>query len=152
MDEYDARRLLNSLSRESTLTDKRGIYTDDEWDAIDAYGGNAFDWINEEAARPGSGDARTRKFVRDLDTAMKRRTLSKEIVVFRGSEQEETGNRGHFVSTTLSPKVADKFRDYGPNLHAYLIPKGTNYIYVTNKGEDEVLLPRGFDLRRHKIK
>lgn len=140
--------------KESSLRDARDIYSDDEWDAIEAYGGRWGDYINEymNGTNRSSPGAQLIKLSNDLNTAMSRRKLTKDIIVFRGSEGAEDNPSGRFVSTTLSPVIANKFRHWGPNIHAYKIPKGTNYIYITNRGESEVLLPRGLDLRKYLIK
>ena len=84
-----------------------------------------------------------------MDKAISMKTLDKDIVVWRGSRVKE-GKSGRFVSTSISAGAAEGF-NYGNNLHAYRIPKGTKYFY-SGTGEGEVILPRGFNLQKYKIK
>lgn len=143
-------KLLAAADKEaSKLTENRGIYSDAEWDAMGAYLGSGYERMNAHAIN-GKGDAETKALVRNLDKAIGRRKLTKDIVVWRGSGESESTS-GRFKSTSLSASVADKFR-VGKNMHAYRIPKGTNFLYTQRKGEHEVILPRGFNLEKHRIK
>ena len=144
--------ILSSSIRESQLTERNDVYTEDELKAINAYSGVGYDAINAEAERPGVESNRIRQYVSALESAIGKRKLDKDIVVFRGDKANGDGNRGGFVSTSLQPSIASIFSGYGSNLHAYRLPKGTSYIYIAKEGEDEVLLPRGFDLMKYKIR
>ena len=143
-------RLLDAADREATrLSENRNIYSDNEWDALKAYEGGFYDRINA-AANGTDANQSAKDAVRDLDSALKRRKLTKDIIVWRGSDRaEDTSAR--FISTSTKASIADKFR-IGKNMHAYRIPKGTNYIYTEGKNESEVILPRNFNLNKYKIK
>lgn len=144
-------RMLAAADKESSkLTENRDIYSDSEWDAMTAYLGSGYERMNEYSIGVSKGDSETRQLVSDLDKAIRRRKLTKDIVVWRGSDNDESTS-GRFKSTSLKASVADKFRT-GKHLHAYVIPKGTHFLYTERKGESEVILPRDFDLRKHMIK
>ena len=146
-------KLLEAADKEaSKLTENRTIYTDKEWDAIKAYEGSHYDRIN--AAASGTNVSRvheqTKETIKHLESAVGRRTLKKDIIVWRGSSTEEKTS-GRFFSTSLKASVAKKFSE-GTHLHAYRIPKGTKYMYTEAKGEFEVVLPRNFNFNKYKIK
>ena len=143
-------KLLEAADKEATkLTESRNIYSDAEWNAMDAYTGSGYESMNAHAVN-GGGSAETKALVASMDKAIGRRKLTKDIIVWRGSDSNESTS-GRFTSTSLKASVADKFRT-GKNMHAYRIPKGTHYLYTERKGESEVILPRGFNLQKHKIK
>ena len=146
----DQDRLMHAADKErAKLSEARNIYSDSEWDALDAYTGSGFERMNAHAVH-GGGDAETKALVANMDKAIARRKLTKDIVVWRGSDKTESVS-GRYVSTSISAKIANKFRT-GKNMHAYRIPKGTHYLYTERKGEAEVILPRGFNLSKYKIK
>lgn len=143
-------KLLAAADKEAAkLTEARHIYSDSEWSAMDAYTGSGYESMNAHSIK-GGGDAETKALVANIDKAIGRRTLTKDIIVWRGSNGTESTS-GRFKSTSLKASVADKFRT-GKNMHAYRIPKGTHYLYTERKGEAEVILPRGFNLSKYKIK
>lgn len=135
----------------SKLKESRGIYSDAEWDALKAYEGGHFEKINDAARGAKKATDWDKKTIKDLDKAIARRKLTKDIIVWRGSTAKESAS-GRFVSTTLKASVAEKFNGSTKNLHAFKIPKGTHYLYTEGKGEAEVILPRGFNLSKYKIK
>ena len=147
-------RMLEAADKEaSKLTENRNIYSDKEWDALKEYEGSHYDRINAYASGTNVSRAseHTKETVKSLESAMQRRTLTKDIIVWRGSMTEESTS-GRFLSTSLKPSVAQKFNEGGSHLHAYRIPKGTHYIYTEAKGEFEVILPRNFNFNKHRIK
>ena len=146
-------RLLEAADKEATrLSENRNIYSDAEWDALKAYEGSHYDRINAAASGTAVSTVSqsTKDAVKNLDSALKRRKLTKDIIVWRGSDRAESTS-GRFLSTTTKASIADKFR-VGKNMHAYRIPKGTNYIFTQGKNESEVILPRNFNLSKYKIK
>ena len=144
-------RLLAAADKEaSRLKEDRYSYSDSEWEAMGAYQGSGYEQMNDFASGKTQGDPITRKLVSDMDKAIARHKLTKDIVVWRGSDKVETKS-GRFVSTSLKASVAEKFHT-DKNLHAYLIPKGTPYLYTERKNEAEVILPRNFDINKYKIK
>lgn len=148
-DEQD--RLLAAADREaSKLKEDRDSYTDAEWDAMGAYQGSGYERMNDYASGKTKGDAQTKALVKEMDSAIARHKLTKDIVVWRGSDKAENTS-GRFVSTSLKASVAEKFHT-GKNMHAYVIPKGTSYLYTERKGEAEVILPRNFNINKYKIK
>lgn len=147
-------RLLEAADKEATrLSENRNIYSDAEWDALKAYEGSHYDRINAAASGTAVSTVSqsTKDAVKNLDSALKRRKLTKDIIVWRGSDKAESSTSGRFISTSTKASIADKFR-VGKNMHAYRIPKGTNYIFTQGKNESEVILPRNFNLSKYKIK
>ena len=136
----------------SKLSENRSIYSDKEWDALKEYEGSHYDRINAAASGTAVSTVseHTKETVRNLESALKRRKLNKDIIVWRGSMTAEEKS-GRFLSTSLKPSIAQKFSQ-GTHIHAYRIPKGTNYIYTEAKGEFEVILPRNFDFNKHRIR
>ena len=135
----------------SKLNESRHIYSDSEWEALKAYEGGSFEKINDAARGAKKASDWDKKTIHDLDKAIGRRKLTKDIIVWRGSTAKESSS-GRFVSTTLKASVAEKFNGGTKHLHAFKIPKGTHYLYTEGKGEAEVILPRGFNLSKYKIK
>ena len=148
-------RLLAAADKESSkLTENLRPYNDAEWNAITAYQGSGFKYMNDAAMGKKTGnakfDAEVAAHVKNLDKALGKRKLTKDIVVWRGSDTKESSS-GRFKSVSLKAKDAKEF-NIGNNLHAYRIPKGTSYFYSNRGGEHEVILPRTFDLNKYKIK
>ena len=144
-------KLLNAADAgASTLTanwemyEKAGVAN-----ALHHYLGDDHQKINGVLAGTVKSTPRVQKYISDMDKAIGMKTLDKDIVVWRGSHSKE-GKSGRFVSTSLSAGAAEGF-NYGNHLHAYRIPKGTKYFY-SGTGEHEVILPRGFNLGKYKIK
>ena len=148
-------KLLAAADKESSkLTENMKPYSNDEWEAIVAYQGSGSIHMNNHALGKTSGDrkfdAEIAKLNKDLDSALGKRKLTKDIVVWRGSDTKESTS-GRFKSVSLKAKDANEF-NIGNHLHAYRIPKGTKYFYSNRGGEHEVILPRNFDLSKYKIK
>ena len=148
-------RLLNEADKNaSKLTEKDSMYSDTEWAGITAYQGSGSKYMNDAAKGKRTGnksfDAEVEGYMKGLDSAIGRRKLTKDIVVWRGSDVKESGS-GRYVSTSLKAQDAARF-NIGNNLHAYRIPKGTKYYDSNRAGEHEVILPRNFDLSKYKIK
>ena len=141
---YDARK--NPLSIDSK-------YTQDEADALTYYSGHiGYDRINKALNGKGTLSAKDQDAIAKIDKAMQKTKLKKDTVVFRGIDREDSGTWKGYVSTSRSVYDADKFRNETKHLHAYLIPKGTPVAYIYGAGEDEYLLPRGFNLKKYRIK
>jgi hypothetical protein len=148
-------KLLEEADRaSSSLTEKDSMYSDSEWAGISAYQGSGYSYMNDALTGRKTGDkkfdAEVEGYIKGLDKAIGRRKLTKDIVVWRGSDTKESKS-ARFVSTSLKAKDANSFNK-GNNLHAFKIPKGTHFYYSNRRGEHEVLLPKGFDLSKYKIK
>lgn len=79
-------------------------------------------------------------------------TLKKPVVVYRGTETAPTrGADKAYQSVSLSAAEALYFAHGSKHLHAYRLPAGTKVLYVGGS-EEEIILPRGFNLAKHRIK
>lgn len=144
-DVFDARKDFLSLGE--------GKYTQDELDAISAYSGYDFDRINDalEGKAKFGVSQKTQNQIKLLDSAMAKTKLPRDMVVYRGTVTAQQGIKQGFISTSRDLHTALQFNDGSKNVHAYLIPKGTHVIYIRDRAENELLLPRGFDIRKYKI-
>ena len=141
---YDARR--SPLSIDSK-------YSQAEADALTYYAGHiGYENINRGLNGQRKLSAEDKDAIAKIDKAMQKTKLKKDTVVFRGIDQEDSGTWKGYVSTSRAVYDADKFRNDTKHLHAYLIPKGTPVAYIYGAGEDEYLLPRGFNLKKYRIK
>ena len=123
-------------------------------DALKAYQGSGYRYMNDRAMGIKTGDKKFDKEIKEhmknLDKAIEMRRTTHDMIVWRGSSRAEKNSR-RYVSVSLHANVSDGFRD-GKHLHAFRIPKGTPYAYSNRIGEYEMILPRGFKLQDFKVK
>ena len=129
------------------------LRTKAEEDAVDSFRQWGFEELNE-ALRAGKPlNAKQREVQEQIDKIMSRTTLKKDIVVYRGTQHAPTDINPAYSSTTTRITIAEHFSSemYGSkHLYAYRIPKGTHCLIIGG-AEDEIVLPRGFNLGQYKI-
>lgn len=129
------------------------LRTKAEEDAVDSFRQWGFEELNE-ALRTGKPLTAKQKEVQEqIDKIMSRTTLKKDIVVYRGTKDAPIDINPAYSSTTTRITIAEHFSSemYGSkHLYAYRIPKGTHCL-VIGGAEDEIVLPRGFNLGQYKI-
>lgn len=129
------------------------LRTKAEEDAVDSFRQWGFEELNE-ALRAGKPLTAKQKEVQEqIDKIMSRTTLKKDIVVYRGTKDAPIDINPAYSSTTARITIAEHFSSemYGSkHLYAYRIPKGTNCLIIGG-AEDEIVLPRGFNLGQYKI-
>lgn len=122
-------------------------------DAVDSFRQWGFEELNE-ALRVGKPLTAKQKEVQEqIDKIMSRTTLKKDIVVYRGTKDAPIDINPAYSSTTTRITIAEHFSSemYGSkHLYAYRIPKGTHCLIIGG-AEDEIVLPRGFNLGQYKI-
>lgn len=129
------------------------LRTKAEEDAVDSFRQWGFEELNE-ALRAGKPLTAKQKEVQEqIDNIMSRTTLKKDIVVYRGTKDAPIDINPAYSSTTTRITIAEHFSSemYGSkHLYAYRIPKGTHCLIIGG-AEDEIVLPRGFNLGQYKI-
>lgn len=129
------------------------LRTKAEEDAVDSFRQWGFEELNE-ALRAGKPLTAKQKEVQEqIDKIMSRTTLKKDIVVYRGTKDAPIDINPAYSSTTTRITIAEHFSSemYGSkHLYAYRIPKGTHCLII-GCAEDEIVLPRGFNLGQYKI-
>lgn len=129
------------------------LRTKAEEDAVDSFRQWGFEELNE-ALRAGKPlNAKQREVQEQIDKIMSRTTLKKAIVVYRGTKDAPIDINPAYSSTTTRITIAEHFSSemYGSkHLYAYRIPKGTHCLIIGG-AEDEIVLPRGFNLGQYKI-
>lgn len=129
------------------------LRTKAEEDAVDSFRQWGFEELNE-ALRAGKPLTAKQKEVQEqIDKIMSRTTLKKDIVVYRGTKDAPIDINPAYSSTTTRITIAKHFSSemYGSkHLYAYRIPKGTHCLIIGG-AEDEIVLPRGFNLGQYKI-
>lgn len=129
------------------------LRTKAEEDAVDSFRQWGFEELNE-ALRAGKPLTAKQKEVQEqIDKIMSRTTLKKDIVVYRGTKDAPIDINPAYSSTTTRITIAEHFSSemYGSkHLYAYRIPKGTHCLIIGG-AEDEIVLPRGFNLGEYKI-
>lgn len=129
------------------------LRTKAEEDAVDSFRQWGFEELNE-ALRAGKPLTAKQKEVQEqIDKIMSRTTLKKDIVVYRGTKDAPIDINPAYSSTTIRITIAEHFSSemYGSkHLYAYRIPKGTHCLIIGG-AEDEIVLPRGFNLGQYKI-
>lgn len=129
------------------------LRTKAEEDAVDSFRQWGFEELNE-ALRAGKPLTAKQKEVQEqIDKIMSRTTLKKDIVVYRGTKDAPIDINPAYSSTTTRITIAEHFPSemYGSkHLYAYRIPKGTHCLIIGG-AEDEIVLPRGFNLGQYKI-
>lgn len=129
------------------------LRTKTEEDAVDSFRQWGFEELNE-ALRAGKPlNAKQKEMQEQIDKIMSRTTLKKDMVVYRGTQHAPTDINPAYSSTTTRITIAEHFSSemYGSkHLYAYRIPKGTHCLIIGG-AEDEIVLPRGFNLGQYKI-
>lgn len=129
------------------------LRTKAEEDAVDSFRQWGFEELNE-ALRAGKPlTAKQKEIQEQIDKIMSRTTLKKDIVVYRGTKDAPIDINPAYSSTTTRITIAEHFSSemYGSkHLYAYRIPKGTHCLIIGG-AEDEIVLPRGFNLGQYKI-
>lgn len=142
----------NAEMKKANLKPTR-LRTKAEEDAVDSFRQWGFEELNE-ALRAGKPLTAKQKEVQEqIDKIMSRTTLKKDIVVYRGTKDAPIDINPAYSSTTTRITIAEHFSSemYGSkHLYAYRIPKGTHCLIIGG-AEDEIVLPRGFNLGQYKI-
>ena len=131
------------------IKDAEERYTTEQLKSLAVYHSSFYSDINDTLR--GKADYNVSQHIKTLDS-MFDYTLKKSIIVYRGTEKAPTrGIDKAYQSTSLSAAKAEHFTYGGRHLHAYRLPAGTKVLYVGGS-EEEVILPRGFNLAQYKIK
>ena len=134
-------------SKPLNIKDAEERYNAEQLKALAYYHSSLFDDINTNLRRGGDGGP----YTKTLD-GMFDHMLSKPVVVYRGTEKPPVrGADKAFQSTSLSAAKAQYFTGGSKHLHAYRLPAGTKVIYLGGS-EEEIILPRGFNLAKYKIR
>lgn len=141
-------KLMDKVQAENKVLDLSKNFTAKEEAALAKYTSSGYLKINSEL-RSGKLSAGTKSVVKTIDSVMDKNVLKHDVIVFRGSDGSYSSDKA-YQSTSTSAYNAYGFSK-GGNIHAYKIPKGTKCVYVGG-AENELILPRGFDLNKHKIK
>ena len=128
-------------------------WTSKEEDSLADYTSSGYKKINTEL-RTGKVSKKTEKVVRDMDNILSKNILQEDVIVYRGTNGSFDSDKA-YISTSTSAYNAYGFAymsgNKGARIEAYRIPKGTKAIWIGN-GEKELILPRGFDLKKHRLK
>lgn len=141
-------KLLDKVKAENSTMGLPQNFTNKEETALGKYTSSGYLKINSEL-RSGKLSAETKSVVKTMDAVMKKNVLKHDVIVYRGTDGSYSTDKA-YISTSTSAYNSYNFAK-GKNLQAYRIPKGTHAIYVGG-GENELILPRGFDLKKYKIK
>jgi hypothetical protein len=144
-------KLQKKVEKEAiAIADLKGYLTSAEEKAVNIYTSKEYQKINGDL-RSGKMDAKTKAVVDKMDSALKNNVLKRDVIVYRGTNGEFGVDKA-YTSTSTNPLTAGNFARGGQaKIRAYVIPKGTHAI-VVGGGEGEIILPRGFDLKKHRIK
>lgn len=129
------------------------LRTKAEEDAVDSFRQWGFEELNEALLAGKPLTAKQKEVQEQIDKIMSRTTLKKDIVVYRGTKDAPIDINPAYSSTTTRITIAEHFSSemYGSkHLYAYRIPKGTHCLIIGG-AEDEIVLPRGFNLGQYKI-
>lgn len=125
-------------------------WTSKEEGSLVDYTGRGYLTINAEL-RSGKVSKKTEKVVKDMDNILSKNILQEDVIVYRGTNASFDSDKA-YISTSTSVNNARNFaRGENARIEAYRIPKGTKAIWIGN-GEKELILPRGFDLKKHRLK
>lgn len=111
-----------------------------------------FEELNENLREGKPLTAEQKKTQTQIDKIIARTTLKKDVVVYRGTRNAPKSNKG-YASTSTRVTIGVKFsadKNGSKHLYAYRIPKGTHAL-VLGGYEDEIVLPRNFDLSKYRI-
>lgn len=142
--------LYNDAAYESEVLDIKDVnerYSPEQLKALAYYHSSLYDDMNTSLRSGGDGGPNAK-----IMDGMFDHTLTKPVVVYRGTEKKpKSGPDKAFQSTSLSAAKAEYFTHGSKHLHAYRLPAGTKIIYLGGS-EEEIILPRGFNLSKYKIK
>lgn len=130
------------------------LKNEDEKNAVAEYQRWGFESINEKLRSNRPLDKKEEAVKQQLDKIIQRTTLSKDVTVFRGTQNKPTATNKGYTSTSRMATVAEHFSSgmYGSkHMYAYRIPKGTHCL-VIGGAEDEIIFPRNFNIAKYKIK
>ncbi len=138
------------------------LYTKSELQAIEAYKGNAYIGINQSLLNGSQNNEYIQGYIKHLDKAIKKSTLSDNVVLYRGIGLKkdlvigDIINGTNFTSTSTNIDVATDFAekaDHKKYLLTVRAPKGMPYLDVdgvlvdvgvnSNLREYEYLMSRG---------
>lgn len=125
------------------------LKTDEERAAIADYQRWGFEDLNENLRSGKSLTKEQSDMVRQIDKIMSRTKLTKDTIVYRGGAPSRNMAEKGYSSTSTNPYQASRFTE-GKTLYAYRIPKGTS-VLVIGGAEDEIVLPRGINLKKYRI-
>ena len=132
------------------IKDAEERYSEEQLKSLAYYHSSFYSDIND-TLRGKANYASAMQHVKVLDK-MFDYTLKKPLVVYRGTDKAPTrGADKAYQSTSLSAIKAHHFTYESRHLHAYRLPAGTKVLYVGGS-EEEIILPRGFNLAQYKIK
>ena len=125
-----------------------------EKDAVDNYRRWGFEEVNEKLRNGTALNKEEMQMVNIIDRVISRTKLKDDIIVYRGTQYKPSAINKGYSSTSRNITTAEHFSSgmYGSkHLYAYRIPKGTN-VLIIGGAEDEIILPRNFNLGKYKIK
>lgn len=138
--------------KRSNLT-PTALKNDAERKAVDDFRRWGFEELNEKLRGGKSLNADEQKLMDNIDKIIGRTTLKRDVIVYRGTQNKPTDVSKGYSSTSRNLTTAEHFSSemYGSrHLYAYKIPKGTHAL-VIGGAEDEIVLPRGFNLGKHRV-
>lgn len=125
-----------------------------ETDAINDFRRWGFEEVNEKLRNGTALNKEEKQMVDIIDRVISRTKLKEDIVVYRGTQYKPSSVNKGYSSTSRNITTAEHFSSemYGSkHLYAYRIPKGTNALIIGG-AEDEIVLPRNFNLGKYRIK
>lgn len=129
------------------------LKSDGERKAVDDFRRWGFEELNEKLRGGKPLNANEQKLMDNIDKIIGRTTLKRDVIVYRGTQNKPTDTSNGYSSTSRNVTTAEHFSSemYGSrHLYAYKIPKGTHAL-VIGGAEDEIVLPRGFNLGKHRV-
>lgn len=121
-------------------------YSSAQKDVMQEYANNSY--LLNSGLENGILTAKQAEKVKILDSCF--RPAEKDIVVYKGWIAGELRNSKGYCSTSVLPNFASNFSSRSGGLGAFLIPKGTPILRISMR-EDEILLPRNFNIKKHRV-
>jgi hypothetical protein len=119
-------------------------YTENEYESFEYYKSSYFEKINTLLRKGGKIPAKWQKIIDDLNSALTKNSLEKDITVYRSvTPSAITKADPAYTSVSTSALTANVFKRGDADIFKAIIPKGTSYIYWGGK-EPEIILPCGF--------
>jgi hypothetical protein len=132
-----------TLQKEKNLEQN---FTSKESDALDNYVSVNYRVINPALRNGTPLSSKNQKIVDLIDTAITKSKLKQELVIYRSSNNFLVDEA--FSSASIDPYVAYNFHRGDSKISRFVIPSGTNYVYIGG-GEKEILLGRTFNLSKY---
>lgn len=123
-------------------------YSDEQKKAVIPYIRGSYD-INVALDKGTPLNDKQRDIVEKLESSMK--PLKKDTKVFMGWVGGKFKDFKSFKSVTMNIKTAAFFATSSGGIKAFIIPKGTKVAFGKSI-EQEIILPRDFNLEKHEIK